>query len=69
MVGLVTTAFKRLLHERTCKSEYGTADLQNATLKRRILPGSMMSGSQFWEIAGALTFIVGIAIVAYCLKT
>jgi uncharacterized membrane-anchored protein YitT (DUF2179 family) len=34
-----------------------------------VLPGSVMSGSQFWEIAGALTFIVGIAIVAYCLKT
>jgi hypothetical protein len=34
-----------------------------------MLPGSVMSGMQFWEIAGALTFIVGIAIVAYCLKT
>jgi uncharacterized membrane-anchored protein YitT (DUF2179 family) len=34
-----------------------------------VLPGSVMSGSQFWEIAGAVTFIVGIAIVAYCLKT
>lgn len=33
-----------------------------------MLPGSVMSGSQFWEIAGALTLIVGIAIVAYCLK-
>jgi uncharacterized membrane-anchored protein YitT (DUF2179 family) len=33
-----------------------------------ILPGSVMSGSQFWEIAGAATFIVGIAVVAYCLK-
>ena len=34
-----------------------------------ILPGSVMSGSQFWEIAGALTCIAGIAIFAYCLKT
>jgi uncharacterized membrane-anchored protein YitT (DUF2179 family) len=34
-----------------------------------ILPGSVMTGSQFWEIAGILTFIVGIVIVAYCLKT
>ena len=33
-----------------------------------ILPGSVMSGSQFWEVAGAATFIVGIAIAAYCLK-
>jgi uncharacterized membrane-anchored protein YitT (DUF2179 family) len=29
-----------------------------------LLPGSIMSGSQFWEVAGALTFIVGIAIAA-----
>jgi len=34
-----------------------------------ILAGSVMTGSQFWEIAGALTFVVGIVIVAYCLKT
>ena len=34
-----------------------------------VLPGSAMTGSQFWEIAGALTFIIGIAIVAYGLKT
>jgi hypothetical protein len=34
-----------------------------------LLLGSVMSGSQFWEIAGALTFIVGIVIVAYGLKT
>jgi len=33
-----------------------------------VLPGSVMSGSQFWEIAGAATFIIGIAIVAYCMK-
>ena len=33
-----------------------------------ILPGSIMSGSSFWEIAGAATFIVGIALAAYCLK-
>jgi uncharacterized membrane-anchored protein YitT (DUF2179 family) len=34
-----------------------------------ILQGSVMTGSQFWEAAGALTFIVGIALAAYCLKT
>jgi uncharacterized membrane-anchored protein YitT (DUF2179 family) len=34
-----------------------------------ILPGSVMTGSQFWEIAGILAFIVGIVIVAYSLKT
>lgn len=34
-----------------------------------VLPGSVMSGSQFWETAGALTLIIGIVIVAYCLKT
>jgi uncharacterized membrane-anchored protein YitT (DUF2179 family) len=34
-----------------------------------ILPGSVMTGSQFWEIAGIIAFIVGIAIIAYCLKT
>ena len=33
-----------------------------------ILPGSVMSGSQFWEIAGALTLIVGIVITAFGLK-
>jgi len=33
------------------------------------LPGSVMSGSQFWEIAGGGTFIVGIIIAAYFLKT
>jgi uncharacterized membrane-anchored protein YitT (DUF2179 family) len=34
-----------------------------------VLPGSVMTGSQFWETAGAITFIVGIVIAAYCLKT
>jgi len=34
-----------------------------------VLPGSVMSGSQFWETAGALAFIVGIVIVSYCQKT
>jgi len=34
-----------------------------------ILPRSVMSGSQFWETAGALTIIVGIVIVAYFLRT
>ena len=34
-----------------------------------VLPGSVMSGSQFWETAGALAFIVGIVIVAYSLRT
>ena len=33
------------------------------------LPGSVMSGSQFWEIAGALTLIVGIVIFAVSLKS
>jgi len=33
------------------------------------LPGSVMSGSQFWEVAGALTFLVGLGIVVYGLKT
>ena len=34
-----------------------------------VLPGSVMSGSQFWEIVGAMTFIVGLVIVTYCLRT
>jgi hypothetical protein len=34
-----------------------------------VLPGSVMSGSQFWEIAGAITFIVGLAIITYSLRT
>ena len=33
------------------------------------LPGSVMTGSEFWEVAGALTLLVGLVIVAYCLKT
>ena len=34
-----------------------------------VLPGSFMTGSQFWEMAGALTLIVGIMIIVYCLKS
>jgi uncharacterized membrane-anchored protein YitT (DUF2179 family) len=34
-----------------------------------VLPGSVMSGSQFWEIAGGITFILGIVIIVYCLRT
>jgi len=34
-----------------------------------ILPGSVMTGSQFWEVAGALTLIVGIVITAFSLKS
>ena len=34
-----------------------------------ILPGSAMSGSKFWEIAGAITFIAGLVIIPYSLKT
>jgi uncharacterized membrane-anchored protein YitT (DUF2179 family) len=34
-----------------------------------MLPGSAMSGSQFWEIAGAITFIVGLVIITYSLRT
>ncbi|MGA3406474.1 MAG: hypothetical protein ABSD49_12150 [Candidatus Bathyarchaeia archaeon] len=34
-----------------------------------VLPGSVMSGSQFWEIVGAMTFIVGLVIVTYCVRT
>ncbi|MGA2461502.1 MAG: hypothetical protein ABSF82_08800 [Candidatus Bathyarchaeia archaeon] len=33
-----------------------------------VLPGSVMSGSQFWEVAGAVTFIVGLVIITYCLR-
>ena len=33
-----------------------------------ILPGSAMSGSQFWELAGAITFIVGVVIIPYSLR-
>ena len=34
-----------------------------------VLPGSVMSGSQFWEMAGAVTVVVGLVIVDYCLRT
>jgi hypothetical protein len=34
-----------------------------------VLPGSVMTGSQFWEIAGAVTFIIGLGIITYCLRT
>ena len=34
-----------------------------------ILSGSVMTGSEFWEIVGAITFIVGLVIVPYSLKT
>jgi hypothetical protein len=34
-----------------------------------IPPGSVMSGSQFWEIAGAITFTIGLVIITYCLRT
>jgi len=34
-----------------------------------ILPGSVMTGSQFWEIVGILAFIVGTVIAAYCLNS
>jgi hypothetical protein len=33
------------------------------------LPGSVMTGSQFWEVAGLLAIIIGIGITVYCLKT
>jgi hypothetical protein len=33
-----------------------------------VLPGSVMSGSQFWEVAGAIVFIVGIVIVAVSVR-
>jgi uncharacterized membrane-anchored protein YitT (DUF2179 family) len=33
-----------------------------------ILPGSVMRGSQFWEVVGAVTFIIGVSVTAYCLK-
>jgi len=34
-----------------------------------ILPGSAMSGSQFWEVTGAIAFIIGVIIIPYSLKT
>jgi hypothetical protein len=30
-----------------------------------VLTGSVMSGSQFWEIGGAITFIAGLVIIIY----
>jgi hypothetical protein len=33
-----------------------------------ILPGSFMTGSQFWEVAGAIAFIIGIVIVGVSIK-
>jgi hypothetical protein len=33
-----------------------------------LLLGSVMSGSQFWEIAGAITFIIGLLLIGYCLR-
>ena len=33
-----------------------------------LLPGSVMSGSQFWEVAGAITFVIGLLITGYCLR-
>jgi len=34
-----------------------------------ILSGSVMTGSEFWEIAGAITFLIGLVIIPYSLKT
>jgi hypothetical protein len=34
-----------------------------------LLLGSVMSGSQFWEIAGGLTFIVGLGVFFYFMRT
>ena len=33
-----------------------------------VLPGSAMTGSQFLEVAGAITFLIGLVIVAYSVK-
>jgi hypothetical protein len=33
-----------------------------------ILPGSFMTGSQFWAVAGAVTFLVGVGIAAAGLR-
>ena len=33
-----------------------------------VLPGSVMSGSQFWEITGAVTLIIGLIVITYCLR-
>lgn len=34
-----------------------------------ILPGSVMSGSQFWAVAGAVTFLIGLAIAGAGFRT
>jgi hypothetical protein len=33
-----------------------------------VLPGSIMTGSQFWAFAGALTLIIGVAVALFGLK-
>jgi hypothetical protein len=33
-----------------------------------ILSGSVMTGSEFWEIVGAITFVLGLGIIPYSLK-
>jgi len=33
-----------------------------------ILSGSVMTGSEFWEVVGAITFIIGLVIVPFSLK-
>jgi len=32
-----------------------------------VLPGSFMTGSQFWAMAGAFAVIVGVLVIAVCL--
>ena len=34
-----------------------------------ILSGSAMTGSEFWEVVGAIAFIVGLVIIPYSLRT
>jgi len=34
-----------------------------------VLSGSVMTGSEFWEVVGAITFMVGLVIIPYSLKT
>lgn len=34
-----------------------------------ILSGSAMTGSEFWEVVGAITFMVGLVIIPYSLRT
>lgn len=38
-------------------------------LLQGILSGSAMTGSEFWEVVGAITFIVGLVIIPYSLRT